>query len=58
MTNPRPAPTSIRFTGEHRKLIDAALKIAGIRKTMKGWFPRLLVIVLTDYVANHLAGAK
>ena len=52
MNNPRPAPTSIRFTSEHRKLIDAALKQAGLRKTMKGWFPRLLIVLLVNYVGE------
>lgn len=49
-SNPRPAPTSIRFTGEHKRLIDAALKKAGLKKSMPGWFPRLLVILLVNYV--------
>ena len=50
MTNTRPSPTSIRFTNQHRTLIEAALKKAGIRKSAKGWFPRLLIVLLFSYL--------
>lgn len=52
MKKNRPAPKSIRFTDELTRLLGAALKKAGIRKTTTGWFPLLLKVLLINYVGE------